>query len=485
MQATSPRVELGPHGGSFRRTESRVRRHVVQFYESDAYLYRTVAEFAGDGLSNGQPVLIFPCAAHTTGIAGAISRLGIDVGHETAEGRLTMLDAREMLRAVVCDGVLDEDRFRATVGPLVHRAASLANGGTVRAYGEMVDLLWRDGRGSAAIRLESLWNEVAELHPFVMLCAYNMGAFSDVDHLEPLDQICKAHTEVRPTERFLECPEEERSIEITLLQQRAHGLETEIQRRQLLETRLREIVAASERAKAAAEQANRAKSQFLAVMSHELRTPLNAIGGYAELLDLGVHGDVTEEQHDAIMRIQRSQRHLLGLINQVLNYAKLETGTLRYEIGDVALAEAMRTVETLILPQITAKGLHYSHEGGGSQLVRADREKMQQIILNLLGNAAKFTDEGGHVGVMCSADAATVFIRVHDSGIGIPAEKLGSIFEPFVQVDTNYTRTRDGIGLGLAISRDLARAMDGNLSVESVLGSGSTFTLAMPRSRGG
>ncbi|HEY9225821.1 MAG TPA: ATP-binding protein [Gemmatimonadaceae bacterium] len=481
MQVTSPRFEFGPVGIPLRRAEARRRSHAVQFYETDAYLYRIVAEFAGEGLSNGQPVLIVAGADHAPGFFAAMRRSGIDIERETAAGNLTVVDARETLDMFMSDGVLDEDRFRVALGPLIDRASSLANGSAIRTYGEMVDLLWRDGKGSAAIQLESMWNELAELHPFVLLCTYNMSAFSDAGHFEPLDQICKAHTEVRPTERFLERTDEERLIEIALLQQRAHTLETEISRRELLEAKLRELVATAERAKTSAEQANRAKSQFLAVMSHELRTPLNAIGGYAELLDMGVHGDITDEQHDALVRIQRSQRHLLGLINQVLNYAKLETGTLRYEIIDVSLADAMRMVETLILPQIMAKGLHYSHVGSGPLLVRADREKLQQIILNLLGNAAKFTDEGGHVGVDCTADESTVFIRVHDSGIGIPSEKLGSIFEPFVQVDTNYTRTRDGIGLGLAISRDLARAMNGNLSVESVLGAGSTFTLALPR----
>jgi signal transduction histidine kinase len=217
-------------------------------------------------------------------------------------------------------------------------------------------------------------------------------------------------------------------------------------------------------------------------MSHELRTPLNAIGGYAELMDMGIHGAVTGQQREALDRILRSQRHLLGLINQVLNYARLETGNLRYDVADVPLDEITRNVEVLTLPQIAAKGIQYFCRSGGPQaVVRADRDKAQQILLNLVGNATKFTDGGGRITLEYEAVGDMVHIRVRDTGIGIPPEKLDAIFEPFVQVDTNYTRTKDGIGLGLAISRDLARGMGGDLVVESAPAKGSTFTLALPR----
>ena len=237
----------------------------------------------------------------------------------------------------------------------------------------------------------------------------------------------------------------------------------------------------AEAARAEADAANRAKSEFLAVMSHELRTPLNAIGGYAELIELEVHGPVTEEQRDALRRVQKSQRHLLGLINGVLNYARIETGNVNYDIEVVPVDEVLATCEALIAPQVRARQLELvlSPCKPGTQ-VTADREKVQQIVLNLLSNAVKFTDPGGRIGVSCSLKAGMVEIRVTDSGRGIPPEKIDTIFEPFVQVDVRLTRTQEGVGLGLAISRDLARGMGGDLSVESRLGAGSTFTLALP-----
>jgi PAS domain S-box-containing protein len=239
-----------------------------------------------------------------------------------------------------------------------------------------------------------------------------------------------------------------------------------------------------------AEAANRAKGEFLAVMSHELRTPLNAIAGYVELLELGIRGPVTDAQREDLQRIRRSQRHLLALVNDVLNFVRLDAGQVRYEIDDVPLAALLADVGTLVGPQLAAKQLRFevrdAPPGRGDRdrafAVRADRDKVAQILLNLLSNAIKFTPVGGRITLSCdlAADAATVLLRVADDGIGIPADHLAVIFEPFVQVQRGLTRTTEGTGLGLAISRDLARAMGGELQVESTLGGGSVFTLLLP-----
>jgi PAS domain S-box-containing protein len=230
-----------------------------------------------------------------------------------------------------------------------------------------------------------------------------------------------------------------------------------------------------------AEAANRSKSEFLAVMSHELRTPLNAIGGYAELLEMGVRGPVSEPQREDLARIRRSQRHLLGLINEVLSYARLEAGAVRYRTTDVSVAETLLTCEALTAPQLHAKGLALDLSQCAPGLrVRADREKVQQILLNLLSNAEKFTPSGGRVELRCARAGAAIAIAVTDTGPGIAPDQRERVFEPFVQVDASRTRTQEGVGLGLAISRDLARGMGGDLTVESEEGVGSTFVLTLP-----
>jgi len=239
--------------------------------------------------------------------------------------------------------------------------------------------------------------------------------------------------------------------------------------------------AALHAAREQAEAANRTKGEFLAVMSHELRTPLNAIGGYAELIEMGVRGPITEEQRVDLRRIQQSQRHLLGLINQVLNYTRVDTGMVRYELTSVPVREALAAAEALIVPQLRANELGYTlGECAATVVVHADRDKLQQILLNLLTNSIKFTKPGGEVRVECAVHGTSVAISVEDTGIGIAADKLASVFEPFVQVDAKLTRTHEGVGLGLAISRDLARGMGGDLSVRSEVGVGSRFTLTLP-----
>jgi PAS domain S-box-containing protein len=593
--------------------------HAVRFYETEDFLAVEVADYAAAGLASGQAVLLIATGPHRAAVATRLVALGVDLESVTETGQLRMLDARDTLATFMVDGAPDDARFRAAVGAALEQSLARSSGMPVRAYGEMVDLLWKDDNIDGALRLEELWNDLARTHRFSLLCAYAMGNFSRSADTDRFLEVCRRHSHVLPTERFTEAAEEERALQVSVLQQRASALETELAHRGQMERRLKALVAeqrrthqalrrserhlrdlldnaaegihwvgpggvilwanraeldmlgytaeeyigrniaefhldrdvisdmlarllrgetlresearmrhkdgsaryvlvnsnayrengefvhtrcftrditlikeaAAERerllereraARAEAEQANRAKSEFLAVMSHELRTPLNAIAGYADLLELGVHGPLADAQREALGRIQRSQRHLLGLINEVLNYARIESGSVRYALGAVVMDDVLRSADALVAPQMSAKELQYEYGGcDRSVIARADPERVQQILLNLLTNAVKFTDRGGHIRLECEASSASVIVRVIDTGVGIPRDKLESVFDPFVQIDTRLTRPQEGVGLGLAISRDLARGMGGDLRAESTPGTGSAFILTLPR----
>ena len=229
--------------------------------------------------------------------------------------------------------------------------------------------------------------------------------------------------------------------------------------------------------------ADRAKTDFLATMSHELRTPLNAIAGYAELLEMGMRGPVSEQQKEAIKRIRRSQQHLLGIVNDILTFAKTETGRMPIHLESTPVGPAIKEAHFLVEPMLEAIEIHFHVTVSDAELsVVADRERLQQILVNLLSNAAKFSARGGHVTVSSETRDHLVAILIADDGQGIDKDLQESIFEPFTQISAGLTRTAEGSGLGLAISRELARLMGGDVTVQSALGKGSTFIVTLPLS---
>ena len=252
--------------------------------------------------------------------------------------------------------------------------------------------------------------------------------------------------------------------------------------RRKLELHRTAVLEQEQAARNAAEEANRAKTDFLRMMSHELRTPLTAIQGYLELLEMGIYGGMTQEQISILRRIESNERHLLAIINDLLDFARVDARRVELRIAPIPVRDIRLAVDPLCRPQIDSKQLNYDWRAADDTIVvRADREKVRQIVVNLVTNACKFTPRGGSIEVECARSDRAVELRVIDTGPGIPAQKLEAIFEPFVQLDNGLTRGTAGTGLGLAISRELARAMGGDLAVTSTVGHGSTFTLTLPR----
>lgn len=230
-----------------------------------------------------------------------------------------------------------------------------------------------------------------------------------------------------------------------------------------------------------AEAANRIKSELFARLSHEFRTPLHAVSGYLEILQQNIHGGLNEEQRKDVDRIHQAQEHLLALVNMILDFAKLEGGPVELSMAEIPIEETLRVAESLVAPQFAKKRVQYTHRSGDNSLsVFADREKVQQIIVNLLANAVKFTPTGGSVELDWRIEDEILLVRVKDTGSGIPDDKVEQIFEPFVQLRAPGSLPAGGTGLGLPISRDLARAMGGDVTATSALGVGSVFTLTLP-----
>jgi len=253
------------------------------------------------------------------------------------------------------------------------------------------------------------------------------------------------------------------------------GTNTDIEDRKQAESELRRLTLE-------ATEANRAKSDFLAAMSHELRTPLNAIGGYAQLIEMEVRGPINEEQRIDLLKIQRSKNHLDTLVSDVVNFAKLGSGRIEFRTRAIVVRQTLDAVLEMVAPQIAQKRLHlapYSAPNGVAML--ADADKASQILLNLFANALKFTPPDGTIALDVRTEPGVVVIAVSDTGVGIPMDQIERIFEPFVQARRPVETSDHGFGLGLAISRQLARAMGGDLTVRSVVDEGSTFTLTLPQ----
>jgi len=230
----------------------------------------------------------------------------------------------------------------------------------------------------------------------------------------------------------------------------------------------------------AALDANQSKANFLAVMSHELRTPLTAILGYAELLADGIVGDVNAQQRDQLLRIRASGDHLLSLIEEILSFSRLEAGQEAVRVEPTELGTLVEGTRVLIEPLIARKKLRYEVSlPAGPTVVSTDAAKVRQILVNLLANAVKFTDSGT-VGLAVRMDGTDAVFSVSDTGIGIPADHLEHIFEPFWQVEQSMTRRVSGTGLGLSVARQLADMLGGEIDVRSTLGEGSTFTVTLP-----
>jgi signal transduction histidine kinase len=455
-----------------------VNHHAVQFYHGDEFLARVVARFIGEGLRAGAPAIVVASAAHRRAISAELDAAGCDVDAAIAGGRILLFDARELLTSFLVDGKPDEGLFQRHVGAAVERTLRAFPRARLRAYGEMVDLLWSEGAREAALELEELWNRLAETHPFTLLCSYALDRFPAGGDGDSFDRVCAIHTRVVPTERYREeCSIEARHREIAQLQQRARALEQEVFERARAETALRRLEDELRHRNDSLSGALRMKDEFLAMLGHELRNPLAPILSALQLLRLH-RGDSPEQA-----TIDRQVRHLARLVDDLLDAARHASGKIELQRRPIELSEVVGRGIELARPTIDARRADLDLRVEPDLWIDADGDRMAQVVSNLLSNAAKYSDTGSRIIITSRRSGPSAAIVVKDHGVGVAPALIDRVFDLFWQEPQALDRARGGLGLGLAIVKNIVELHGGSVAARSEgCGCGSEFTVLLPLS---
>ncbi len=444
--------------------------HIVQFYEHEDFLHGVVADFLEPGFDGKVPMVVIATAAHRRAFLLALASRGHDVVSAQVSGLLTMLDARETLSKLMVAGRPDPDLFRQHVGSVVRAAVAKSPTGSVRAYGEMVDLLWRDENGTAAVQLEDLWNALGREHAFTLLCAYGISGFERAEATAGFRSVCDVHSHVRPTERCQARGESQpRLRELTLLEQRTRALENELEAHRKTVAELQEVQRQLEERNRELAASVRSADQFVNILGHDLRNPLSAIMTAAGLMRRrSTDENVTKPSE----RILSSADRMARMVDQLLDFARSRLGKgLQLDKGPSDLAEVCR----MVLDEHGSDRITLEVRGDATGVWDVDR--LAQLVRTLVGNA--LTHGRGDTKVTLDVDGTAernVQLTIANRGT-IPAELLPALFEP-------RDGKRDGskaLGLGLYICRQIALEHRGSLDVASGEELGTRFTLTLPR----
>jgi signal transduction histidine kinase len=461
--------------------------HAVQFYESEDFLFGAVADFLGAGLRAGERVLVVATEEHRQGFWHRIRLAGFDLEGALGEGRLTFLDARETLSNVLIGEMPDWDLFRARIGSALESSRVAACDGRIRAFGEMVDLLWREGRREAAIRLEEMWNELGRMHSFSLLCAYVMGNFYKEADADQFQRICGTHSHVLPAESFPlgDGLADARLREIAVLQQRARALETEIEHRKELERALLDALSDRKRLADELRRQNdelsrkvRFGEMFVGILGHDLRNPLSAITTAASLLARRAD---SEKLARPSQRILSSAGRMARMIDQLLDFTRIRLGKgLPLERRRIDLAEVCRLAIDELESATDAHRVRLDIVG--DVLGVWDSDRIAQLVSNLLGNALAHGEEAAPV--LLHVDGCgehAVVVEVHNAG-RVPPDVLEVMFEPFKSAGDKKQERSSGLGLGLYITQQIVLAHSGRIAVVSSESDGTRLTVWLPRS---
>jgi signal transduction histidine kinase len=464
--------------------------HAVQFYDSDAFLFQTVAQFLAAGLASGDCMVVIATPEHRSGF---IDRLPPhEVASAVAEGRLHLLDARQTLAKFMVGDMPDPDLFRDAIGRVLIGLKNGKGKARIRAYGEMVDLLWRDGNTRAAIRLEELWNDVGQAHEFSLLCAYVMGNFYKEGETSRFLEICRNHSHVIPTESFTQVSDAHARLrEISLLQQRARVLESEVAHRKELEAALRDAlrergrvedelracVRREQEARERAEANDAYKEMFLGILGHDLRNPLSTVLTTAQLMK--VRDTLAPDAEKRLQRILGSGQRMERMISQLLDVtrARLADGIpVNRSEGHDLVALASKIVEEL---RAANPERRIDLRAEGKCPARLDADRLEQVISNLVGNAVVHGDPASPITVTVSRRGELASLSVHNFGRPIDSQLTPALFNPFKRRENGHDRP-SGLGLGLYIAERIVSAHGGTIAVESTVDRGTRFEVIIP-----
>ncbi len=453
--------------------------HFVQFYETDGFLLNSLSGFIGSAIKSNDAAIVIATEAHRAGLDELLLANGVDLSGAKTTGQYLSLDAADTLSQFMVDGAPEPKRFKEVLGGII---TSVTDGrARVRAFGEMVSLLWAEGNHAGAIRLEELWNELQNAHSFSLFCAYPMNGFAGEQFVASHGDVCTAHSRVIPTESYPGVSDPDARLRaIAQLQQKAKSLEKEIQERARAEEALRLALVGEQMARSEAQVANRMKDEFLATVSHELRTPLNAIIGWSHLLRSGRLDEATVAK--AVETIDRNAKSQAQLIEDILDVSRMITGKLKLNNEPVDLAAVINAAIDSV--QLAADGKEIQVAVTLDPSARhtiGDANRLQQVVWNLLANAIKFTPANGRIEVKVERAGRNAQLCVSDTGQGISPEFLPFIFDRFRQADGTNTRQHGGLGLGLSIVRQLVELHGGTIKAESRgNGKGAAFIIKLP-----
>jgi signal transduction histidine kinase len=464
--------------------------HAVQFYDDDQFLFETVGRFLAAGLQTGDRLVVIATEPHRAGIAAHLEPYNSQAA--IASGQLVLLDARQTLSKFMVGDLPDPDLFRDVLSRVIMQLRE-TGAGRVRAYGEMVDLLWRDGNSRAAIRLEELWNDAGKEHAFSLLCAYMMNNFFKQGDAEKFMAVCRNHSHVMPTESFTQLEDPHARLrEISLLQQRARSLETELVYRKELEDALRDAlrergraedelracIKREQEARTRAEASDAFKEMFLGILGHDLRNPLNTIMTTVDLMIL--RGDLSEEICKRLGRVSVSGIRMKRMIEQLLDMTRARLGQgfpIEPREQDV-LPLVSKIVEEV---QATHPARTIDVRADAACRARVDGDRFEQVVSNLLGNAVAHGDAARPITITLGRRDNLLSVCVHNHGPAIPPALQDQLFDPFTRGKQTH-RSSDGLGLGLYISDRIVAAHGGKIEVRSAVETGTELEILLPTS---